>query len=158
MFKFTCWLGLTTLYSLYYRVSPKKCALFKMFIIWDRKLSSVLGCQFSAYFRLNNVFCWKIENRRSFKFWNKKHFQHYFAMSPRFLPVSIDEYLVSLDLHFKFSHIVTVWYRDIRELKHKLASNLRILLTFEKPHLKTLESRNIYLTPWAVLNLSLSKT
>ena len=81
--------------------------------------SSVLWCWFFPYFLPKRVFVEKNVVVTAF-----------ITMSPRVLPVSVDEHLVVLHLHYKISNSVTVWNRDVRELEHKAASNLRILLTF----------------------------
>ena len=49
----------------------------------------------------------------------------------RVFTVSVGEYLVILHLQVKASHCVSVWDRDIRKLKRKLAGNFLIRLTFD---------------------------
>ena len=53
------------------------------------------------------------------------------TMSARVVTVSVDEFLVILHFQVKVSHCVSVRYRDIRELKHKLAGNFQKRLTFD---------------------------
>ena len=48
------------------------------------------------------------------------------TMSARVVTVSVVEYLVILHLQVKASRCVSVRYRDIRELKRKLAGNFQI--------------------------------